>query len=155
MQYILGNSHLFSFRLFISVYTLFAYITVIHTGILRLPECNKVDGMFSKFHRNQRLVGSIILRFAKFNIGRCISKCLEFSECKSVNFLDYVTESMQSIGACELNYEEIASRGKSKLVYQEKSTYLETPKTQPNVCILYFYLLWNISNFDGLSIFLE
>ena len=120
-------------RAFSYEYFLFATLNFIHTEILRLPECNKLDGKFSEIHKNQRLVGSVIRTFKKENLGGCISKCFEFPKCKSVNLLDFTEESMQATGVCELNSEDCHSNGKAKLKSRKNSTIAQTPKTQPNV----------------------
>ena len=92
-----------------------------------------MDGLFSEVHRNQRLVGAIIQRFKSFELGKCISQCLIYLNCKSVNFLDYTTDSMQGTGTCELNSEECEGSVKIKLVSHKMSTYLQTPQFQLNV----------------------
>ena len=127
------NAHLFHYRAFIYEYFLFAYINLIGTEILRLPQCNKVDGKFSEIHRNQRLIGSVIKTFKDVNIGGCISQCLKFPECKSVNFLNSTSVSVHATGVCELNSAECDSSGISKLKQEDGSTYIQTPKMQPNV----------------------
>ena len=113
-----------------------AYFTLVHTEILRLPECSKLDGMFSEIHRNQKLEGSVIHSFKNVSMRGCISYCLKFTKCKSLNFLDYAAENSQPTGTCELNSEECDSISKTKLRYEDKATYIQTPKAQLNVSYL-------------------
>ena len=120
---------------FIYEYFLFAYLNLIHTEILRLPPCRKLDAEFTEFHRNQRLVGCVIQTFKKINIKECVSNCINFPACKSVNFLDYQEESMQATGKCEMNSEDSHSGGKAKVKSREKSTIVQTPQLQPNVSV--------------------
>ena len=135
-------------------YFLFTYFTLIHTEILRLPQCDKLDGKFSETHRNQRLVGSVIHTFKNLNLDACTWKCLRFEKCRSVNFFDYTAETVQATGVCELNSERCDSGGKAKLKYQEKSTFIQTPKEQKNVSDISFSRVF-LCNLELLNQFFE
>ena len=128
----------FSFRAFFYEFFCFAYLNLIHTEVLRLPECHKIDGLFTEFHRNQRLVGAVIQTFKKINMKECISHCLRFPTCQSVNFLDYIEESMEATGMCELNSKDCDSNGRVRLKSRERSTIVQTPKIQQNVSHIFF-----------------
>ena len=129
----------FSSSAFIYEYFLFTYFDLIHTEILRLPQCDKVDGKFSESYRNKRLVGSVINTFNNIKLEGCTSKCLKHRMCMSVNFFNYRVESLQADGICELNSKRYDGSGKVTLKYQEKSTYIQTPMKQQNVSDFLFY----------------
>ena len=93
--------------------------------ILRLPECGKVDGKFSRYHDNKRLTGHVIASFPSTPLHECIIMCFKFPRCKTFNFM-----SAQSL--CELNSESVKKTG-SKLEHSEGWVYVDTPVHQTKV----------------------
>ena len=74
-----------------------AILSVSLCHILRLPECNKYDAIFSKIKYDVRLVGDILeeLSSSAITLRKCLTKCMLHSTCLSINF-------MRENSTCEL-----------------------------------------------------
>ena len=113
------------------VWITFALIYVVNSKILRLQSCDKFDADFSIIYKDKVLLGAIISKYHGLTWIRCVQKCIQYQECKSINYLEKNNSAMDS--NCELNSKEILDKG-VKLVDSlhlvGRSAYAETPKQQ-------------------------
>ena len=98
-------------------------ILALVTGkILRLPKCKKKDAKFSQVKNDYKLIGSVVATFEKISNDGCVTKCISFPTCKSLNFHG-------KSSTCELVTNEIGDEG-AELKRSEGWSHVETPKVQ-------------------------
>ena len=115
-----------------------AFIQISHTEILRLPQCDKFDANFTVIYNNKILVGVLIARLYGSSYLQCTRKCIQYQECKSINYREDFAGKLKSV--CELNSKEIGDKG-VQLVQSSndvgRSVYAETPKQHRKVSSYY------------------
>ena len=119
---------LFFLRCILKAWLLFIFPKITLGEILRLSNCSKMDAKFSQVNNGYKLVGSLVAAFDKINGADCVKKCLNYTQCKSINF--HFERSL-----CELIKKNIEDEGAS-LEKRKGWSHVETPRTQQKVSLL-------------------
>ena len=131
------NEYIIIFRVIYRLCISIALVRIVHTEILRLPQCDKFDANFSILHNNKMLIGAIIDRLHGLTYIQCTRMCIRYQHCKSINYWEHENEAMES--ECELNSKEIGDDGVQLVKSSNeggRSVYAETPKNERKVsCI--------------------
>ena len=133
MVWSLQKSECIYFRLCSVIFLYMIKIFWVSADILRLDECWKYDGRFTKLHREKALTGSVLLTFVAKEPDECVGRCLMMTECKSTNL-------RSSDLLCELNSKDSGDEG---AILEKRSGWdvLETSDEEENVCFLSFWYI--------------
>ena len=118
----MNNFKLITFRVFTAAYLFFASVDLLYSLIYRIPECDVFDAMFNIIEYNTILKGAVIKEFDKIPLDLCVYRCIEYRNCKSINFLF----SPDQRGDCQLNSKEVGEFG-VKLVPKAPWAHMQTP----------------------------
>ena len=65
---------------------LFALVGFCLSHILKLPECQNYNAVFSKVKHDYRLLGEILASIGGILLPQCLSRCMIHPNCISVNY---------------------------------------------------------------------
>ena len=73
-------------------FVFYLLLNISYTHILKLPQCNKYDAIFSKITLNRRLIGGEITHIVTISLRKCLTKCMFHITCLSVNYMRQAEE---------------------------------------------------------------
>uniref|UniRef100_A0A7M5V561 Apple domain-containing protein n=1 Tax=Clytia hemisphaerica TaxID=252671 RepID=A0A7M5V561_9CNID len=105
-------------------YTLFFTILIIcitvgYSHVLQLKQCRNFDAEFSKITYGQRLLGDIFKTLDSISLRRCLTKCLYYMGCLSVNY-------MRTNQICEILGNSLQRNSSAALSSNETWNHFET-----------------------------